>query len=130
VDALADLRLHLEQLFGDHDAWQAIDREVRRISESLRHDTSELEFSWPDLRIRLAPLALGDADWAQSLRNEAAQLDQALGGAIGLRPGALFQRCSRIIGERFFQVDVDLKRLCSQLRELGDPLAELERMLT
>jgi hypothetical protein len=130
VDALAALQLQLEQLISDHDAWQAIDREVRRISESLRHDTSELEFSWPDLRSRLATLAAGDADWAQSLRGEAAQLDQALGGAVGLRPAALFQRCSRIIGERFFQVDVDLKRLCSQLRELGDPLAELERILT
>ena len=130
VDALADLRVHLESMISDHDAWQAIDREVRRISESLRHDTSELELSWPDLRGRLATRATDEADWTQALRGEMAQLDLALGGDAGLRPGAIFQRCNRIIGERFFQVDVNLKHLCSQLRELGDPLAELERILT
>jgi hypothetical protein len=129
VAALGTLRQQIEQLIGNHDAWQAIDREVRRISESLRHDISELEFSWPDLREHLATLALDDASWAQALRAEVAQLDAALAGTVGLRPTAIFQRCSRIIGERFFQVDVDLKRLCSQLRELSDPLTELERML-
>jgi hypothetical protein len=129
VGALAALRETIEAHLADHDAWQAIDREVRRVSESLRHDTSELEFSWPDLRVRLVALAVSDADWAQALRGEAAQLDAALAGAAGLRPAAVFQRCSRIIGERFFQVDVDLKRLCSQLRELDDPLSELERVL-
>ena len=73
-------------------------------------------------RARRAAPALGEAGWAQALRGEVFQLDAVLAGAVGLRPAAILQRCGRIIGERFFQVDVDLKRLCSQL-------AELERML-
>jgi len=129
VLALVELRSNIEQLVANHDAWQAIDREVRRIAPNLRYDTSELEQSWPDLRARLASLAVGDAEWAQALREEVAKLDAALVGSSGQRPGAIFQHCNRIIDERFYQVDVDLKRLCSHLRELDDPLAELERML-
>lgn len=129
VAALIDLQQHLTELIGDHDAWQEVDREVRRITESLRHDTEELVFSWPDLKAHLLPLAVGEAAWAEVLRSEMTQLDDALQGSSSQRPTAVFQRCNRIIGERFFQVDVDLKRLCSHLRELGDPLSELERVL-
>lgn len=131
-DALMELWHTIEARIADHDAWQVIDREVRRIAVSLRYDTRELEEFWPDLHARLHPLAAGagQAEWAQLLQAELARLDAALTDAAGARPGAIFQRCSRIIGERFFQVDVDLKRQCSQLRELSDPLTELERMLT
>lgn len=129
VAALLHLRERLGALIAEHDAWQAIDREVRRVAESLRFDTSELEFSWPDLHARLLLLAQGNATWATALQSEMEQLDLAVVGSGTQRPAAVFQRCNRLIGERFFQVDVDLKRLCGQLRELSDPLAELEHLL-
>lgn len=129
VAALADLDARLNALIGEHDAWQAIDRELRRIAASLRHDADELAFSWPDLRASLAPLVDADAAWAHTLREQLTQLDEALAGTSAQRPVAVFQRCNRLIGERFFQVDGELKRLCGQLRELRDPLNELERML-
>lgn len=129
ISRFVDLCHRIEELVSAHDAWQAVDREVRRVSESLRHNTSELEFSWPDLRERLADLVAGDADWAQALRGKMAQLDTALAGATEMRLEAIFQHCSSIISAQFFRVDVDLKHACLQLREPGDPLAELEMII-
>lgn len=129
VVALADLHRDLSLRIAEHDTWQTIDGDVRLTVESLRHGTGDLELAWPGLRPRLLALAAGEETWANSLRAESDQLDVSLAGA-GHPAGAVFQRCARLIGERFFQVDVDLKRLCSQLRELGDPLSELERTLS
>ncbi len=129
VDALSILHQQIEQMIDDHDDWQEIDRQVRQISAILPHNTDELKFSWPYLRECLSRLLLIEATWVQPFQQVMSELDMALEN-LSERSKAIFHRCSRLINERFFKVDVDLKRLCNQLRELDDPLAELERMLT
>lgn len=129
VAALANLEREMHYRIAGHDAWQEIDREMRYISDTLRHGTSDLEAVWPNLKLSITRLAADDTALAAALRNEVVHLDQALVEAEGRRAASVFHRLNQKVGECFFKVDIDLKRLCSQLRELGDPLRELERIL-
>jgi hypothetical protein len=130
VDALVSLENSLTILVDDHDRWQAVDAELRRIEATLGHDTTEIEWSWPDLQARTAPLHSGSTEeWAESFRKESHRLDSALADKDQARIRSSFRRYRRRAGNRFHDVDVDLKRLCEDLRHIGDPLATVMGVL-
>ena len=56
VTALGDLGDNLTRLVEDHDRWQAIDLELRRIEAVMGHDLGEIKLSWPELRAKVDPL--------------------------------------------------------------------------
>jgi hypothetical protein len=130
VAALADLNTNLSALVGSHDRWQAVDLELRRIETALDQDLSELELSWPDLKVMAEPLyADNSAPWAVALVGDAGKLEAALPAADPNKIKQAFRRYRRQVGERFYRVDVELKRTCDDLRQIVGPLASVLRMI-
>jgi hypothetical protein len=130
VAALADLNSSLNALVAGHDRWQAVDLELRRIETSIDQDLSELDLSWPDLKAMAEPLYAGvAAPWAMAIAGDAGKLEGALAEGESNRIKQTFRRYRRQVGERFYRVDVELKRTCDDLREIVGPLASVLRML-
>lgn len=128
--ALTHLLHRLSALVDDHDAWQAVDLEMRRIEAVMGQDTGELEMSWPSLKALAEPLyASSDAEWAASLRQDASELDTALEAASPADVKRSFRRYRRWAGSRFHQVDLALKRLCEELSSVGEPLDMVMRII-
>lgn len=129
VTALTQLCHNLSAQVLAHHTWQAIDLDTRHVEEMLRRDTSELELSWPDIQAKLLAVAAGPEPWEVAIRTRVAQVDAALGEQNVAQAARDYRLLRRIVGEHFFQVDVNLLQRCSALGELRDPLDELLREL-
>lgn len=130
VVALAGLSSRLTGLVSEHDSWQAVDLELRRIETSLETDLTEIELSWDDMRALAEPLyAEAQETWATALKTDAAKLDAALAASDATKIKHFFRRYRRQAGERFYRVDIELKRMTDDLRKVGEPLAGVLRLL-
>ncbi len=131
VTALGDLGDHLVRLVEDHDRWQAVDLELRRIETAMNHDLGEIRSSWPELRAKVDPLCQqSGAAWAERIRRDARDMDLALTSANPTHIRQCFLRYRRRVGNRFYQVDADLKSLCHELRYVGQPLTSTFTLLS
>jgi hypothetical protein len=126
---LIDLNQHLTGLISEHNDWQIIDRELRRIESTLRQDTIELEFSWPDLRLQVATVCAGSDAWSLKIRQQGERLDQLLAAHRIDDIRNAFDRLQSYIGHQFYDVDSRLKQLCGRLRDFRNPLNALEEAL-
>lgn len=127
VGALTKLRAGVKALCDEHDAWQEIDAEMRRIEAQLGADLGDLEFSWESLRKKIAALcAPGRGVWAAVLNEEIQKLDSVLAAGLPPKITQAFRRCYSKVGARFYDVDFELKSLCDELRKVG---AELDHIL-
>ncbi len=128
--ALSQLEQNLTALVDDHDRWQEIEVELWRLEGSLAQDASELELTWPDLKVKSDALcgATG-VEWAATLRKEGESLTAALAGGNPVAIKRAFTGYRRRASNRFFQVDADLKSLCGELRKVGAPLSTVLRMM-
>jgi TIR domain len=127
VTALGVLRDGVRKLCAEHDAWQEIDAEMRRIETQIIYDLGDLEFSWEGLRKKLAArCAESDKPWGSSLMEEVEKLDSALAGGAVQKVISVFRRCYSKAGARFYDVDFELKELCDELRKVG---TELDKIL-
>jgi hypothetical protein len=130
VDALVSLSHGLATLVDEHDRWQAIDLELRRVEANMGQDITELAISWPDLKAMTEPLCSGSADeWITSFRKDSDNLDRAIAYQNPTRIKRCFRRYRRQAGLRFHRVDVALKSLCDDLRKVGEPLASVMRLI-
>jgi len=130
VDALISLNHRLTVLVDDHDKWQVVDLELRRIEANMEQYMVELEMSWPDLKAMAEPLYSGCTDeWATSFSKYSADLDNAIAAGNPAQIKRCFRRYRRQAGACLYRVDVDLKRLCEDLREVGEPLASVMKMI-
>lgn len=131
VAGLTTLSASLADLVNDHDRWQIVDLDLRRIEQFIDQDITELELSWPDVRARVAPFYLESAEsWGAALKNDADKLTSALEAADPTRVRQFFRRFRRQAGERFFRVDIELKRVCDELRLIGESLTSVLKVLT
>jgi hypothetical protein len=131
VAALSDLNKTLVALVSSYDQWQAIDLELRRIETTLDQDPTELELSWPDLKEMVEPLCADPtAPWAAALLADGAKLEAAIAAGDSSKLKQSFRRYRRQAGDRFYRVDVELKRTCDDLRKIVEPLASVLRMIT
>jgi len=120
----------LQALVDEHDRWQLFDLELRRIESQAAHDLSEIEFSWPDLSEMATALYAGvSSEWAVAFDRDRQQLEVALQNQNPARIRLYFQRLRRQAGNRFYQVDTELRTLCDELQQTGEPLALALRML-
>ena len=127
VDALTRLRASVKALCDEHDAWQEIDAEMRRIEGLIATDLGDLEFSWESLRKKIAALCQpAKGVWAAVLNEEIQKLDSALAAGLAPKITQAFRRCYSKAGARFYDVDFELKSLCDELRKVG---AELDQVL-
>jgi hypothetical protein len=130
VEALANLSQSLAALVQDHDSWQVVDLELRRVEVAMQGDMMELEMSWPILKEMTEPLYADLSDeWARSLQADAQALDEAIAQRNLARTRRYFWRFRRRAGDRFFRVDTDLKGLCGDLRQIGEPLTTVMSMI-
>lgn len=130
VKSLGALNSQLTTLVIEHDNWQIFDLELRRIEANLEQDINELEMSWPDLLERTKGLLNPSNDqWIVTFQQDSQDLDTALKGQDPL----ITQRCFRVYcrhaKEHFYQVDLALKRLCDELREVGGAIASVLRII-
>jgi hypothetical protein len=129
VDALVRVDENLTTSVENHDWWQSIDLELRRIEANLGRDLSELEMSWPDLEVIVEPVYRdNNAEWASSLKEVSDGLSEAIAIRNPSRTRRFFRRYRRQVCIRFFSVDADLKRQCEELRLVGAPLSLVMRM--
>lgn len=130
VDALQQLDTQLQTLMTEHDQWQEMQRILGRIEDVMVHDLTELEFSWPDLRDRVTTLCqMHKGEWVDLFCQDRDQLDKAMTTQNPVRVRSYFQRYRQRAGNRFFQVDTQLKELCTELRKVGDSLATILKVL-
>ncbi|HLO33842.1 MAG TPA: hypothetical protein VK249_32135 [Anaerolineales bacterium] len=130
VEALGQVDRVLSALVEAHDRWQALDSELRRIDGCIDHDLSELELSWRDVKRMAAPLYLDcPDDWAGALKKDSSALDEALNGSNPARVREGFRRYQRRATQRFYQVDIQLKTLSGNLRQIGVPLAAVLELI-
>ncbi|MBI3242754.1 MAG: hypothetical protein HYZ49_10725 [Chloroflexi bacterium] len=129
VDALVNISGTLTALIDDHDGWQAVEALLKRIEDMMEADTQELEMSWPDLKTMSAPLCSRRTDKpAIAFLKEAATLEETIASANPDRIRKSFLSYRTRAGQLFYRIDVDLKRLCGELRKVGEPLASVLRM--
>jgi hypothetical protein len=129
VDALNTLDDQLTALVSEHNRWQSTDTDLLRIEDFLNYDLSELELSWPDLKISANEiLADNTAEWALALRTAGEQLESAIAAQDQTRIRQFFQRYRSQAGQRFFQVDRKLVALIGELRMINGQLASVLRV--
>jgi|SRR5579859_6406280 len=130
LEALDSLGRSLQAQVENHDQWQGVDVELRRIEALIDPDLMELQMSWPDLKAIAAPLYQSqDGEWAVAMSKEAEALDEALGADNPVKTRRAFRNYRNRAGHHFFQVDSELRKLCSELRPIGEPLTVVLRMI-
>jgi DNA repair ATPase RecN len=123
-----DQRLNI--LLTEHEKWQSVDIEMRRIDAMIEQDLTELEMSWDDLKAQSSPLYTGLTEtWAVSIQGYATQLDDYLLANNPAKIRQAFRNFRHESASHFFQVDLNLKALCSELRQIGEPLTAIVRSI-
>lgn len=128
VAALGGLDERLNRLVREHNAWQEIDDELRRVEASLNLGIEELEDAWFDLEPMARALTEGaEEEWALNLIKIVDKLDQALADQVVATVRRLFRRFQSEVRRRFRQVDLELLTLCQDLQRVGESLDLLLR---
>lgn len=124
IEALTDLENRLAVLVISHDYWQAMDMDLRLIETNLDYSQMELEVAWPDLKNRVKPWFDEHQDrWTTLFQRDSQNLDAAIAENNPAKIKKYFRLYRGRALERFYQVDVTLKRLCDELSKVGEHLA-------
>ena len=132
VISLAKLDDDLKILVKSHDNWQRIDSQLRRIETVIKstEDLFELEMSWEGLKAEVAEQCQDSQEsWTISLQKEAARLDEAIAAQNTSKVRQYFSSYRNRASQGFYKIDLELRNFCGNLREVGNPLAYLLRML-
>lgn len=129
IRSLVALQQNLTALVVEHDRWQALDLDLRRIQQNLKSDVLELELSWDRVLIMITPLCNVAEAWAVALRASYEQVGQGVAAQDQARERQAFQRLYAQAADRFYRVDTTLKRVCESLRTIAEPLTTLLGMM-
>ncbi len=128
VAALSGLDERLKVLVKEHNAWQEIDDELRRVEAGLSQSIDELDDAWFDLEPMARDLTAGQSvEWATELNDVVDKLDEALKEKVIVTVRRLFRRFQSQVRRRFRQVDLELLTLCQDLQRVGESLDLLLR---
>jgi hypothetical protein len=132
LNAIQEMNRRLLALTQAHDSWQKLDLEFVQFEEMLETDPSFLEFSWGELILpRLNELLEGgESGEAKNLQAARDALAQEIASQNEARIRNLVNILRRETGIRFFQVDVNLKALCDELRKVAQPLESIIYRIT
>jgi gas vesicle protein len=131
VNALKELNKRLFALVKVHDFWQGIDRQLRRIEDNWNEDNlMELDTSWPDLKEVTKILFTPPRDeWTELFEQASNNLDTALTNDNFPDSQKYFRAYRLLAAKRFYKVDAQLQSLCQELREVGEPLVSILRII-
>lgn len=132
IRSLKVLQTAMHELVGEHDAWQRLETDLRLIEHSLPRGLEELELLWPEIernvkeRVKTHPEA-----WAAQLSQEVSQVAEALSSPEPTGPKVIprFRTFRRRAGQRFFQVDSNLRDSFGKIANVGEPLLLLLRTI-
>ncbi len=128
--ALEQLEQNLTVQIQSHDRWQEIDIELHRIEGDLEGDLEELELSWLDIKgIIESQYDFLEQTKIESFRRDGDRLEQAIKAQNPGKINRYFRLIRRQAGLHFDEIDTNLRRLCSELRRVGDPLNSVLKML-
>ncbi len=136
VEALPKLSSNLQVLTAEHTRWQVIATTFWSIDALIDQSVDVLRNSWQKLRERLERICTGNtAKWAVAILESVSKLEQLLSTPAPAEEKALqrwqtrirviYKSCSNDGGRRFYQVDLSLKHLCDELRNLQMALAKM-----
>ena len=128
--ALAGLDERLKALVREHNAWQTIDDEIRRVKAAVsQNNLDELEDAWYDLEPMTLELvdAHNGAEWTANLSKVMAELKPAIEQQLNSKVRRLFMRYHTYVGHRFREVDLELLSLCTELQRVGEQIDLLLR---
>ncbi len=128
--ALAGLDERLKDLVREHNAWQTIDDEIRRVKAAVsQNNLDELEDAWYDLEPMTLELvdAHNGAEWTVNLSKVMADLKPAIEQQLNSKVRRLFMRYHTYVGHRFREVDLELLSLCTELQRVGEQIDLLLR---
>lgn len=128
VNALSGLDGRVNSLVKEHNGWQAIDDELRRVEGSLPQGIEELEDAWLDLEPMTRNQINGhEGDWVGVISQSVSDLGQALDGGANVSVRRHFRRFRSQVGRRFRRVDFELLSLSQELQKVGESLDLLLR---
>lgn len=128
VTALSDLDQRINALVEEHDRWQEIDDELRRVEASLLSGIEELEDAWYDLEPMTRALVNDkEGKWTNDLEQVVDSLKEALGERVVVTVKRNFRRYRSQVGRRFREVDLELLSLCQDMKSVGVSLDNLLR---
>lgn len=131
LEALVVLNNTLAHLVDEHDHWQVVDVELRRIEALIDKDLLELEMSWLDLRSIADPLYTDrEEEWAVAIQKDCQNLEEMLllnNNPIKIKRA--FRNYRRRASDHFYRVDFELKNFCSELRLIAGPIATVLEMI-
>lgn len=128
VTALAGLDERLSSLVREHNAWQELDDEVRRIGSTGLDLIEDLQDAWFDLEPMTRDILNEQMDdWAKDLVKVLESMQTALDSNSPVKARRLFIRFRSQMGRRFRQVDVSLLSLCQDMQRVGESLDLLLR---
>lgn len=128
VEALAGLDDRLSGLVREHNLWQELDDEVRRIGTSGIDLVEDLQDAWFDLE-PMSEEIIGESEeeWAIDLKKVLTNMQEALDANSPIKVRRLFVRMRSQMGRRFRHVDVTLLSLSQDLQRVGESLDLLLR---
>ena len=128
--ALAGLDDRLKGLVREHNAWQNIDDEIRRVKAAVsQNNIDELEYAWDDLEPMTKERieAHNEQQWAINLNTAMENLKPAIEKQLISKVRRLFMRYHTYVGHRFREVDLELLSLCTELQRVGEQIDLLLR---
>jgi hypothetical protein len=124
VNGLEALHTALSALITEHDLWQQVDNRLHLVERELDDALDSLGDSWKEICEIAAPLYVRRLEpWAEVFRSLDDKLREAMAQNNPSRTKSNFRLCRGRASDRFYQVDVTLKRSCDNLRKIGEPLA-------
>jgi hypothetical protein len=124
VRGLSALQAALCLLIAEHDLWQEVDNRLHLIENDLDVELASLKDSWDEIREIAAPLYARRLEpWAEVFRLLDGNLRVAIEESNPAKAKSNFRLCRARASDRFYKVDVILKRFCDNLRTIGEPLA-------
>jgi hypothetical protein len=124
VNGLEALHTALSALISEHDLWQQVDDRLHQIESDLDNELPSLGDSWNEVREMAAPLYAKKLEpWADVFRSLEKKLLTAIAEKNPAKTKSNFRLCRGRALDRFFQIDLSLKRSCENLRKIGEPLA-------
>jgi Effector-associated domain 7 len=128
--ALSGLDERLKGLVREHNAWQNIDDEIRRVKTSIsKNSIDDLEDAWYELE----PMTQerietnSEAEWAKNLTKVMGNLAPAIEKQVVTKVRRLFMRYHTYVAHRFREVDLELLSLCKELQRVGEQIDLLLR---
>ena len=129
VAALSGLNERVNKLVHEHNAWQELDDELRRVEGTLTQGIEELTDAWFDLEPMTQNLVDGVADeWGTNLAEVCGELGKALDEGTAVSVRRLFRRFRSQQGRRFRQVDMELLNMARELQNVGESLEVLLKL--